>query len=728
MDRSDFLLEIGSEEIPAGYLDPARRRLEKLVGSFLKEKGIEFESEKVESFATPRRIAVRFGEVALSTPRQKILKLGPAVSAAFDGEGNPTKAALGFARSVGAKVEDLGRFEGDKGERLGIEQEVGGERTLELLQEEDLLARWIDLGFPKTMRWIPGSELAYARPIRWVVCLLGEEVVPMRLGALAAGRKSRGHRTLSPGAVELPDATSYEATLEAASVVVRPARRREMIDAKARELAAEIEGSVCEDRGLLEELVYLAEHPHGLRGSYDSSLIEVLPREVIVTAMRAHQRYFSVESPRGELIPCFLTFRDGGDEGLQNVREGNERVLRARLEDAVFYWNEDRAVSSEEKLKRLDSVVWIEGFGSVGDKCRRVAALSRELGRTLLPKLDQKAIERAGLLCKSDLATEMIKDGKEFTKLQGTMGRYYALAAGEDEAVADAIAEHLQPRFAEDRLPEGKLGTLVALADRLDTIAGCVLAGFVPTGSQDPYALRRQALAILRILNQNELRCDLTRWIHASLAPFQRPADSTEEAATVITALFWGRLETLLSELPAEIVQSVLSVFPLDPVENARACEDLARLQGSETFQMLIEGARRCRNILVKAQRLPEESLPAQARAQALQKESRARWDADDLKSYDPEEPTDEAERELVRAAQRSLVRLSKALQESAYTSAYEALAELGQPIDRYFEEVLVNTSDPAVRRRRLDWLESLHYLFARFADLSRLPSLRTGG
>ncbi|HKI84654.1 MAG TPA: glycine--tRNA ligase subunit beta, partial [Candidatus Krumholzibacteria bacterium] len=324
---------------------------------------------------------------------------------------------------------------------------------------------------------------------------------------------------------------------------------------------------------------------------------------------------------------------------------------------------------------------------------------------------------------KSDLATEMIKDGKEFTKLQGVMGRYYALAAGEDEDVADAIAEHLYPRFADDRLPEGELGQVVALADRLDTLAGCVLAGFIPTGSQDPYALRRQALAILRILSQNELRCDLTGWIEKSLRNYSQPQEKVQEATSVITGLFWGRLETLLQELPAEIVQAVLSVFPLDPVENARASEDLAKLQGSETFQMLIEGARRCRNILVKADRLAEESLEPQERAQALQRESRARWEKGELKSYRAKEQEDEAEQRLVEAAQQILPQLEKALAASDYTLAYESLATLGQPIDRYFVEVLVNAPDPALRARRLDWLESLHYLFARFADLSRLPA-----
>ncbi len=723
MDRSEFLLEIGSEEIPAGYLDRARKVLVERVSAFLKEKGIDFPADKVESFATPRRIAVLVHEVALATPRTKSLKLGPAVNAAFDAQGKPTKAAEGFARSVGVKVEDLRRIPQEKGERLGIELELGGERTLDLLQEGGLLRRLVNLGFPKTMRWIPGNDLSYARPIRWLVCLLGEELVPLQLTPLRAGRETRGHRTLHGGRVELPDAKSYEACLAEASVIVRPSRRRKLIESEAGQLAEEIGGRVHEDGELLQELVYLAEHPRGVRGDFDPAMTQVLPREVIITAMRAHQRYFSVESSEGALLPHFLTFRDGADEGRKNVKEGNERVLRARLEDAVFYWNEDKAQSSEEKLRRLGSVVWIEGFGSVGDKCHRVAGLACELAEALMPNLPREKVHRAGLLSKSDLATEMIKDGKEFTKLQGVMGRYYALAAGEDEDVADAIAEHLYPRFADDRLPEGELGQVVALADRLDTLAGCVLAGFIPTGSQDPYALRRQALAILRILSQNELRCDLTGWIDKSLRNYSQPRETVQKAASVITGLFWGRLETLLQELPAEIVQAVLSVFPLDPVENARASEDLAKLQGSETFQMLIEGARRCRNILVKADRLAEESLEPQERAQALQRESRSRWEKGELKSYRAKEQEDEAEQKLVEAAQQILPQLEKALAASDYTLAYESLATLGQPIDRYFVEVLVNAPDPALRARRLDWLESLHYLFARFADLSRLPA-----
>ncbi len=721
MDRVDFLLEIGSEEIPAGYLEAARARLRDKVTAFLTGHGIEFDAEGVETFATPRRIAVRVPKVARRTALRRQLRLGPSVQSAFDGEGRPTRAAEGFARSLGVTVDELKRLPGEKGERLGLEVETGGEETAELLLSEGVLTDWVDLSFPKTMRWIPGEDLSYARPIRWLVCLLGEDVVPMQLVHLRAGRVSRGHRTLSGGEVEIPSAVAYEESLEAAGVIVHPERRRRIIEEQARELAASAGGVLHEDPGLLDELVYLAEHPRGILGGYAEEIIDILPREVIVTAMRAHQRYFSVDDGKGRLLPRFITFRDGGDEGADNVRVGNERVLRARLDDALFYWNEDRSADSEEKLRRLDSVVWLEGFGSVGDKSRRVAELAADLAELLAPGLDREKVRRAGLLCKSDLATEMIKDGKEFTELQGIMGAYYALEAGEDPEVAEAIAEHLRPRSARDSLPQGDLGALVGLADRLDTICGCVLAGFAPTGGQDPYALRRQALAVVRILVERGWNLPLEAWIERALEGHPQPGEESGGAADVVADLFWGRLESFLSDLPVEIVRAVLSVFPLDPLENTRAARDLAALRGGETFSMLVEGARRCRNILVKAERLPEESLPPHERARRLQEEARRRWDEQDLLRHRPEEQAQKEEKELVEATHALLPRLRTALEEGAYAQAYEALSELGVPIDRYFTEVLVNAPDEALRRRRLDWLESLHYLFARFADLSRL-------
>ena len=729
MSKADLLLEIGSEEIPAGYIGRALEELRRRLEDFLSKHGLEFEAGASVAFATPRRLAVRVHGVALQQATRTEIKLGPAVKAAFDADGNPTKAAQGFARGAGVDVADLQRVEDGKNERIAAEVTTGGATARDLLLEALDPRELVQLGFPKTMRWIPGDDLRYARPIRWLVCLLGEEVVPLKLAHLEAGRTSRGHRTLAPGPVEIARAGAYEDALRAADVIVDVAARRASIDAEAHRVAAEAGGRVHEAGDLLDEVTQLVEHPTAVLGSIEPERVEQLPPEVIVTAMRSHQRYFSVERDDGSLLPHFITFRDGGTRGLDDVVEGNERVLRARLDDALFYWNEDRSLSSDEKVDRLRRVVWLEGYGSIEEKCRRIAELAAALAGALELDVDAATLERAAMLCKTDLATEMIRDGKEFTKLQGTMGRYYALEAGESEPVADAIREHLHPRSATDRLPDGHVGTLIALADRLDSIAGCVLAGFAPTGGQDPYALRRQALAVLRILQDRGWHLELADWADRALT--LHPRERSEHAASagqVIEDLFWGRLETVLSDLPVEIVRGVLSVSALDPVENVRAARALAALRDSDAFARLIDGAKRCRNILVKEQRLAEEELEGPARAAALRETAASRWarwtaEGHEGAAFDPGRFTDEAERELLSAVTARLRTLGEARAEGDHERLYATLAELGPSIDRYFDDVLVNAEDPELRANRLGFLEDIHYLFARFADLSRIAS-----
>ncbi len=728
MARADLLLEIGSEELPAGYVGPALDELGRRVEAFLTDRGLAFERERTATFATPRRLAVRVHGVELEQPRRTETRTGPPVQAAFDADGNPTKAAVGFARSAGIEPTELKRVDSDKGQRIAAEVTTGGARTRDLLLGDLDLRELVQLGFPKTMRWIPGDDLRYARPIRWLVCLLGPEVVPLRLAHLEAGRVTRGHRTLAPGSVELDEPGVYERALETAGVIADPRARRSTIDSEARRVAAEAGGRLHEAEDLLDEVTHLVEHPTPVLGSIQPERVEQLPPEVIVTAMRSHQRYFSVEREDGSLLPHFITFRDGGERGLDNVVEGNERVLRARLDDALFYWNEDRALSSDEKVERLERVVWLEGFGSIGDKCERVAGLAVELAGEVGAEVDLDRLRRSARLCKTDLATEMIRDGKEFTRLQGTIGRYYALEAGEAVEVADAIREHLFPRSASDRLPEGPLGTLVAVADRLDSIAGCVLAGFAPTGGQDPYALRRQALAVIRILQDRGWNLQVEEWTARALSAHPRAEVGRDEAAGIIVDLFWGRLETVLSDLPAEIVRGVLSVSDLDPVENVRAARALAGLQESEAFGRLLDGAKRCRNILVKEDRLAEEALEGPARAAALRETAAVRWErwrttagSGAGAAFDPGAFTDEAERALHRAVVERLDALETARSGARYADLYAALAELGPPIDRYFDEVLVNAEDPQVRANRLGFLEEIHYLFTRFADLSRI-------
>ena len=728
MARADLLLEIGSEELPAGYVGPALDELRRRLESFLTDHGLDFERDRTATFATPRRLTVRVHGVELEQPRRTETRTGPPVRAAFDADGNPTKAAIGFARSAGIDPSELQRVDTDKGERIAAEVTTGGARTRDLLLEQLDLRELVQLGFPKTMRWIPGDELRYARPIRWLVCLLGSEVVPLRLAHLEADRVSRGHRTLAPDPVELDEPGVYERALEAAGVIVDPRVRRSTIDTEARRVAAEAGGRLHEAEDLLDEVTHLVEHPTAVLGSIQTERVEQLPPEVIVTAMRSHQRYFSVEREDGSLLPNFITFRDGGDRGLDNVAEGNERVLRARLDDALFYWNEDRALSSDDKVDRLGRVVWLEGFGSIRDKCERVSRLAVDLAAEIGVDVDAELLRRGARLCKTDLATEMIRDGKEFTRLQGTIGRYYALEADEPVEVADAIREHLFPRSATDRLPEGPIGTLIAVADRLDSIAGCVLAGFAPTGGQDPYALRRQALAVIRILQDRGWNLRVEEWSDRALSAHPEREVGRDEAARIVVDLFWGRLETVLSDLPAEIVRGVLSVSDLDPVENVRAARALAGLRESEAFGRLLDGAKRCRNILVKEDRLAEEALEGPARAAALRETAAIRWERWRSTGgtaagavFDPGAFTDEAERALHSAVVDRLEALESARSRAEYADLYATLAELGPPIDRYFDQVLVNAEDPRLRANRLGFLEEIHYLFTRFADLSRI-------
>jgi glycyl-tRNA synthetase beta chain len=528
--------------------------------------------------------------------------------------------------------------------------------------------------------------------------------------------------------VEIATPAGYEASLASASVLVDPAGRRARIQEAAVAAAVAEEGVLHEDDELLHEVAYLLEYPTAVTGRFEDERVRQLPPEVIITAMRSHQRYFSVEDGKGGLLPRFVTFRDGGDRSLDQVREGNERVLRARLADASFYWDEDRRLSSDEKLERLDRVVWLEGFGTVGEKCRRIEELAVALAARLEVGVDEAQLRRAALVCKTDLATEMIRDGKEFTKLQGVIGRYYAIEAGEDGAVADSIREHLYPRFATDRLPEGMLGTLVAVADRLDTIAGCVRAGFAPTGGQDPYALRRQVLAILRILQEHAWHLELESWIERAVEAFGGSTDERREAADQVVALFRGRMETLLADLPADIVRGVLSVSALEPVDNLLAARALGTLRGSESFERLLEGAKRCRNILAKDALLDESGHEGVDRTRVLRRAAREVWEAwlaeaasGAAHGFSPEQFRDDAERELHREALRRIDPLATAAGQRRHGEIYQSLSELGPVIDRYFDDVLVNAEDPAIRDNRVKFLREIHYLFARFADLEAI-------
>lgn len=712
-----FLLEIGSEEIPARFIPEAMAELEaRLVGAL---RAADLAAEGVRVLATPRRLALLIDSLALQQPDRELVVKGPPVAAAFGPGGEPTPAGLGFAKKAGVDLAACGRGRDERGEFLLARRVEAGRGAAEILAVEVPRAV-LGIPFRKVMRW-GEHDLEYPRPLQWVVALLGDEVVPLVVGYLAAGRVSRGHRTLAGDRpVAIPSPGAYLETLRAAGVVADHLERRRLIAAGHAALLAawDPRARLLEDDELLTEVVFLCEHPTPFLGAYADRYAE-LPAQVITTALKAHQRYFSVGwRDRDGLATRFAAVRDGGTDHLGNVVRGNERVLRARLADALFYWTFDQKRSPDERVAQLGSVTWLEGFGSVLDKTRRLGSLvdllwQGGLGDGPAPA----ALARAAELCKSDLVSEMIKDGKEFTKLEGFIGARYAERAGEDPAVCRAIEHHYDPRSAAGALPADPVSAVLSVADRLDTVAGCWLAGFVPTGAKDPYALRRHVLAVVRILLDRGARVDLRALLAAALAqvagyaPQRDPDQALEEiAAFVGTRLEGWFTETLGCE--PELVRAVLPVRWADPVDALAWIRALDGYREREDFQQLATGFKRCRNIL-KGDLLPVAELDA----------CRRRWRdggrgaaGEDLAGLP--EPAEAALRAQVAAA---VDRLTGSADGGDYTTVFDILSSFGPAIDAFFATVRVNSEDEDLTARRHAFLREVHGLFAGYADFGAI-------
>ncbi len=522
---------------------------------------------------------------------------------AFDAAGQPTPAGLGFARKAGLDLAECDRGEDQRGEYLGGPETEVGRSAAEVLAE--ILPRIIlEIPFRKVMRW-GEHDLEYPRPLQWLLALLGGEVVPLQVDYLKAGRMSRGHRTLAKDRpVEIPSPGQYLTCLAEAGVLVdHEERARHITEGLAQLLEAfDPKARLIEDPELLEEVVFLCEFPTPFLGSYSEKYF-ALPAEVITTALKSHQRYFSVGSNvRPGLMPRFAAVRDGGEEHLANVVRGNERVLNARLADALFYWDFDQKKTPAQARAMLDQVTWLEGFGTVGDKVSRLGPLPGGYGPTAWGFRGRPPdLTRAAEICKSDLVSEMIRDGKEFTKLEGFIGARYAALAGESEPVCRAIERHYFPRSATGELPGDRLSSALSLADRLDNVAGCWLAGFAPTGAKDPYALRRQVLAILRIILDLRVRLDLEAALATAGAGMLRfsedPGDFLSEIHEYLRTRMVGHFTENL-ECSPEAVRAVLPVRWRDPLDALAWIEALAGYRDRDDFQKLAPGFKRCRNIL----------------------------------------------------------------------------------------------------------------------------------
>lgn len=680
---ADLLLEVGTEEIPTGELQAALAALPELVRTQLGEARLA--SAELRVWGTPRRLAVRVADVARRQADLAAELTGPPEKVAFGEDGQPTQAAVKFAEKIGLSVEKLTVQETPRGRYLIGTRVVPGRPARDVLPE---LLRGIlaGLGFRRSMRWGPGED-RFVRPVRWLVALFGDEVLPLTFAGVTASNETRGHRFLAPEPVVVSAAADYEQVLAGRHVLADPAGRRQAIEAQIQGLEQETGLRVVPDEELLAEVTHLVEEPTCVCGRFDEAFLAV-PREVIVSAMRRHQRYFAMERPDGTLASRFVTVLGTDVRDRAVAVRGNERVLAARLADARFFWDEDRRIPLAEHAAGLRSVVFQARLGTVHEKVERVSALAR----LLAPRFgaDAETTGRAAGLCKADLTTHMVG---EFPDLQGVMGRHYALAEGLPRRVADAILEHYLPRGAGDALPGSAEGAALSAADRLDTLAGCIGAGLKPGGGGDPFGLRRAALGLLRLL--------LDRGIGGSLAALVGEAAALQTSvspdAAEVTTFVLERLRGLLAEqAPGEIVQAVLSAGGDDPLDLAARVAAVRDYSRTPEYEALATTFRRM-NILKQADL--------------------------DYGEVDPGrfvEPAEEALYEALRAAQ---AQVQEHLAARDHDRALAVMAGLRPPVDRLFDEVKVMTEDPALRANRLALLSAVDRLFRRVADFKRIAT-----
>ncbi len=692
MSAADFLIELGTEELPPKALRPLMEAFAELLEAGLDDARLEHGA--VEPYASPRRLAVIVRELADAQPSRTIEQKGPPVRIAFNDAGEAQPPALAFAKKCGVEVGDLDRTSTDKGEWLTFTASEAGRRTSELIGEivESALGK---LPIPRRMRWGDG-DAEFVRPVHWLVMLHGSDVVDACVLGFAAGRESAGHRFHSAGPVSIADPSSYLEALESEGHVIADfARRRAMIEAGVASAAAEIGGRIVDGEALYDEVAALVEWPVPILGRFEDKYL-ALPPETVISTLNSHQRYFPVEDAEGTLMNAFVTVANLDSREPDKVRDGNERVIRPRLADAAFFWESDRKRRLDERIETLDRVVYQQGLGSLGDKSRRVAELAAELAGEL--GADQATAKRAAALSKCDLVTGMVG---EFPELQGIMGAYYAAADGETEAVSTAVREQYLPRFAGDELPQSLQGQLLALADRLDTLAGVFALGKKPSGNRDPFGLRRAALGIVRILIECGHDIDLKAAIATALR--LQPVDAADKSALAedVYAFIAERLRGYFQDrdagLATETLDAVMVRQPASLVDFADRLAAVREFLKLEEATSLAAANKRIANILKKSAAGNfsggvDVALLAEAAEKTLHEE-------------------------LERVGQT----VRPMIEQHAYTEALRALAALKDPVDHFFDDVMVMADDEAIRQNRLTLLGELRTLFLGIADVSRL-------
>ncbi len=713
----DFLLELGCENIPSGYLDSGLRQLKRIFESGLAEERLEYGS--VEVGGTPNRMVLRITSVAGRQRDLEEIVSGPPVSVGLTDTGEYTEAALGFARAQGAGRKKLTTIKKKKGEYIALVKKTEGRKTGLVLR--DTIPGWIgDIKFPKVMRW-DSSNMEFARPVRWILSLMGKNTFRFKLGNLESANLTRLDPLISSytrvGGVE-----EYYSLMSKNRIVLDSADRRKRVRRALASKAAKAGGRVVEDEELVGIVANLLEYPVALTGRFEERFLR-LPREVVVTALKSHQKYFSVEDESGRLKPVFISFADGVRRNRKEIAKGNERVLQARLADAEFYYKEDTAEPISAMAARLEDIIWIEGLGTLAEKAERLEKLALWIKSQWLGEgggLD-RILSRAAELAKADLASEMVKDGKEFTLLQGYIGREYALVSGEDPLVAGAIYEHYLPRFADDILPEQKVGLILSCADKLDNISGGFIMGLEPTGSQDPYALRRQSMAILRIMSSGAMDVSLSGAIDKSLSLFKNKKDLEgkvmEGISGRIREFFVQRFIGILRKegFSHDIVMAVMGGCWEAPIVAINMVEELTAMRNRDTLFDFILAMKRISNIL------PSAALEKIQADPATVLERLAGKDVENL-PFGEELFEEEAESALFREAASVGGKIIDIQKRGEVHKVFTILSsDLTGPVNRYFDNVLVNCDQKDVRENRILFLASLDKAFSQFCDFSKI-------
>ena len=705
----DFLFEIGCEEIPAGMLPGAMKELKVILDKYLTAENL-MQSAPIEVFGAPRRLVASCANLRTRQPDEIKDVTGPPKSVAYDASGKPTRAAESFAQKMKIPVTKLATIATPRGEYLSARQVIRGKTAKEILEE--ILPRAVgEIPWPRSMYWTGATGLRFIRPIRWVVALLEGKPLRVTLGEAAAGRNSHGHRFLGKSKVPVRGVKDYVQKLTANFVLVRPEHRRMKIDAELHRLASAKGLRVHADAGLRDLVTYLNEYPTAILGDFDPLFLE-LPDEILITVMRDHQKYFALEHKDGRLAPHFLAVINLDKDRAGLIRAGHERVLRARFADARFFWESDQKCRLADYTPKLEAVTYQEKLGSYGDKVERMRSLARWLSEQWfasgIPRASVAAADRAAELSKCDLVTEMVR---EFTELQGIVGGLYAKAQGEPEEVADAVYDHYKPAGLEDSIPRNIAGQAVALADKFDSLVGCFSAGLVPSGSSDPFALRRAAIGVVKIIIEAKLPVSLSVTTARSARTFSETHSRVTAgpgAEAQVLEFIVDRARFVLRERSGfayDEINAALAAGADDLVDAMRRIEAIRAIRKTRNFEPLAVSFKRIRKILEKAG-------------------AETNWR---LSAVRPELFVEEAERELHSRAAAAATEVGQQKKAGRYREALQGIAALRPSVDRFFDDVMVMADDEQIRRNRLTLLSELLSEFSTIADFSEIVTVEQG-